>query len=246
MRVKNACIMFCLLVGNTKSTVCDQDPYHLRLDKIRQEIFSCIYKVNAWLDPETRSGPGSNIKQTTIIRTALPALLQQLKITSLLDAPCGDFYWMEKTDLSSLTYYIGCDIVHDIIIQARKKYQNPERAFMCVDIVSDKLPYADAILCRDCLPHLTFADIKTTLKNFKRTGALYLITSTYPLRTQNEDLSMSQELNLWRYRPLNLQVEPFNFPEPLCIINEGNSEGAGSIKDKSLGVWLLKEIPDYE
>jgi hypothetical protein len=205
-----------------------------------------IYKINAWLDPETRSGPGANLAQTAIIRTELPKLLQQYGITSLLDIPCGDYYWMAKTDLSFLMYYIGADIVPELIAQAIANHQTEWRKLICVDMVSDTLPYADAILCRDCLPHMTYAEIKASLKNFKATGARYLITSTYPTRTYNVDLSITDELNLWRYRPLNLELAPFNFPKPLFILNEGNTESNGGLHDKSLAIWFINDIPDYQ
>jgi len=40
--------------------------------------------------------------------------LQSLQIKTLLDAPCGDGNWINKVDLSGITY-IGADIVPEII-----------------------------------------------------------------------------------------------------------------------------------
>ena len=37
-----------------------------------------------------------------------------MKITSVLDIPCGDFNWMQKVDLSNIEY-IGADIVEELI-----------------------------------------------------------------------------------------------------------------------------------
>jgi hypothetical protein len=45
-----------------------------------------------------------------------------------------------------------------------------------------------------------------------------------------------------KWRPLNMQLPPFNFPNPICIINEKCTEGEGEFKDKSLGLWRLKDI----
>lgn len=211
-----------------------------------KELFSCIYKVNAWLDPNTRSGPGSNLQQTAIIREVLPKVFQQLNIKSLLDVPCGDFYWMKETDLSSLEMYIGADIVPEIIKGNKEKFSTTKRSFKQLDIITQELPKADAILCRDCLPHLTNAEIKAAVKNIKKSGATFLITSTYPERSENQDLTMSQLSHLWRYRPINFQLAPFNFPAPLVLINEGNTESNGSISDKSLGLWRVADLPDFE
>jgi len=236
---------YCTLAISNSFLLVADDTYHLDVSKMNQEIFSCIYEVNAWLDPDTRSGPGSNLKQTAIIRTELPKIFKELGIEILLDVPCGDFYFMDKTDLSCLKYYIGGDIVPQIIVDVRKKYASDRRAFMCIDITRDELPKADAILCRDCLPHLSYNDIKAAIKNFKASGARYLITSTYPGRAENSDLNLAQGLNLWRYRPLNFELPPFSFPKPLLIINEGNTESGGGIRDKSLGVWLIQDLPNY-
>jgi len=211
-----------------------------------RELFSCIFKTNAWLDPNTKSGSGSNLQQTTIIRKILPEVFRQLSIKSLLDVPCGDFYWMKETDLSSLEIYIGADIVPEIIKSNKEKFATNKRSFRQLDIITQALPKADAILCRDCLPHLTNAEIKTAINNIKKSGATFLITSTYPERYENQDLTISQLSHLWRYRPINFQLAPFNFPPPLVIINEGNTENNGSISDKSLGIWRVADLPDFE
>lgn len=211
-----------------------------------RELFTCIYNVNAWLDPNTKSGPGSNLQQTAIIRQILPKVFQQLQIKLLLDIPCGDFYWMKETDLSSLEIYIGADIVPAIIKSNKEKFTTSKRSFKQLDIITQELPKADAILCRDCLPHLTNAEIKAAVKNIKKSGATFLITSTYPRRSENQDLTISQLSHLWRYRPINFQLAPFNFPLPLVLIDEGNTENNGSISDKSLGIWRVADLPDFE
>ena len=46
--------------------------------------------------------------------------------------------------------------------------------------MSEELPKVDAILCRDCLAHISHADILASLHNFKRNGATYLIATHYP------------------------------------------------------------------
>jgi hypothetical protein len=41
--------------------------------------------------PETRCGAGSKMENTAQARAILPQVIAELKIKSLLDAPCGDF-----------------------------------------------------------------------------------------------------------------------------------------------------------
>lgn len=211
-----------------------------------RETFTCIYRINGWGDEESRSGPGSSMEQTEAIRTRLPDMLSTFGITTLFDAACGDFNWMQHVNAPSLKLYIGVDIVPDVIQENIKKYATQKRAFLMLDITCDKLPQLDknsAIICRDCLTHLTFDDIKKTFQNFKKTGARYLMISTYPNRTINLDINTASMVHLLRYRPLNFQIAPFNFPPPLFIINEGNTEGDGYISDKSLALWAIEDLP---
>lgn len=190
--------------------------------------FTHIYKTNAFGGVDSVSGKGSSLDSTSAVRAALPGIHARYGIRSLLDAPCGDFHWMATVDLGAVQY-IGADIVEPLITSNIVKHG---RDFRCLNIVSDPLPPADLILCRDCLVHLTFADIAKALDNFRQSGAKYLLTTTFPGR-QNSDLGKG----LWR--ALNMEAAPFNLPAPLELINEGCTEGGGAFSDKSLGLWCL-------
>jgi hypothetical protein len=75
-----------------------------------EERFERIYSTNLWSDSESRSGVGSRLDSTRVLRAELPLALRQLEARALLDVPCGDFTWMEQVDLSGIEY-IGGDIV---------------------------------------------------------------------------------------------------------------------------------------
>jgi len=237
MKLRQYCSILCLLSINLPINT---DTITLDLKKLNQEFFSAIYRANIWGDSNSRSGPGSNFKRTEKIRAWLPEIFKKYGTKRLVDCACGDFFWSKEVDLSSIMY-IGVDIVSDVIVENIKRYANDKRIFLHLDITADELPAADTVICRDCLPHLCFADIFAALKNFKKTGAQYLIISTYPDRTINHDLQGAHLVNLLRYRPLNFQYPPFNFPAPLAIINEANDEGG--IEDKSLAIWAFKDLP---
>src|SRR5262249_226159 len=104
------------------------------------------------------------------------------------------------------------------------------------DVTSDKLPGADIILSRDLLVHLSFRDIAAALENFKQSMSEYLLTTTFPRTTRNIDILSGD------WRPINLQLPPFNFPEPLRLINENCTEHGGRYADKSLGLWKLDDL----
>jgi hypothetical protein len=44
------------------------------------------------------------------------------------------------------------------------------------------------------------------------------------------------------WRPINMQIDPFNFPKPLIIIDEQCSEGEGKFIDKSICIWSRKQL----
>lgn len=200
-----------------------------------ESLFTNVYIHNAWGDSDSASGTGSNLTQTATIREELPKVFKKLSIMSILDAPCGDFFWMKKIS-NIVKLYIGMDIVKDIIDTNNTQYQNEHQLFIHGDITKDSIPTVDLILCRDCLVHFSYEDIKKTIKNFKRSKSKYLLTTTFTQRGSNKNIQTGD------WRPLNLQKAPFNFPPPLIIVNEHCTEDNGIYADKSLAVWLLDDL----
>lgn len=198
--------------------------------------FSEIYRENIFGGTESRSGGGSSMQQTETIRRELPALLRELGVKTLIDAPCGDFFWMRDTDLG-IERYIGVDIVEELIVRNQRQFGGAGRSFVNLDIIKDTLPAADMIFCRDCLVHLNFDQAKKALRNFQLSGAKYLLTTTFAGRALNADLVGK---DIWR--TLNLERPPFNLPKPLRLINERCTEGDGGYVDKSLGLWALQDL----
>ena len=137
----------------------------LRGSAHREEIFESIHRQNLWGDSHSVSGPGSGAAATMMIRSSLPPLLRELQVRSLLDAPCGDFAWMQHV-ASSLDSYVGVDIVPRLIAENQERYASRAIRFVRLDIVTDPLPGADAILCRDFFIHLPTRLIRMTLANF--------------------------------------------------------------------------------
>ncbi len=197
--------------------------------------FSEIYRRRAFGGEESVSGPGSSLKETETIRRELPGLFKQFNIRSVLDAPCGDFNWFGKMEFD-LQRYTGVDIVPELIAELNVKYSNANIRFIYLNILKDDLPEADLILCRDCFVHLSFKDISDVIKSFKISGAKYLLTTTFQKLTKNQDIITG----LWR--PINLQLSPFDLPEPIVVINENCHYAEGKYRDKSLALWKLEAL----
>ena len=206
--------------------------------------FARVYETNLWADEESRSGAGSSLASTARIRAELPVLLRELGVQRLLDVPCGDFHWMSRLDLAGagVTDYLGGDLVEAIVAENRARYATPpEIDFARVDLTEGPLPDvgggpADALFCRDCLVHLSFANVARVLETVRASGIRWLITTTFLERTSNADVIDGD------WRPLNLERAPFDFPSPAALLVEGCEEEGGAYADKALGVWRVGEL----
>jgi len=205
------------------------------MDNIQKQRFTEIFNKNLFVGKSSRSGEGSSLEQTKILRKELLKLFKELNIKKILDAPCGDWNWMKEMDLAGIEY-IGIDIVDQIIEENKKKYSASNIKFLSANIIEDQLPKADLIFCRDCLVHLTYKDIFKTLNNFKKSGSTYLLTTTFPAYGQeNRDLITG---GIWR--ALNLENTPFYFTKPIKYIIEQNSNTL--FHEKTLGLWDLNAL----
>lgn len=202
--------------------------------------FEEVFRENAFGGNSSLSGRGSDLDQTQKIQQEVPRLFREFSITSIIDIPCGDHNWIAKTQLSEIQY-IGADIVADLISKNNKIYGNENYSFIDLDITREIPPRADLILCRDLLVHLNTSEIRKALRNMKRSGSNFLLTTTFTGNRVYKNLPMFTQSVGWR--PINLQYAPFWFPKPLKIVNEGCTEGGGLFGDKSLALWRLSDLP---
>jgi len=205
------------------------------LNATTEEIFTYKIRKRKKEGSISLSGTGSDLFQTRAIIHELPKLFEELKIKSILDIPCGDFYWMKTVDLKGIDY-IGADIVKKLVQTNKDNYENDKVSFRHLNIISDELPSIDLIICRDCFIHFCFEDTLRSICNISRNASEYILTTTFPHLKENYDIYTGQ------FRPLNLEVPPFNFSAPLRIINEGCTESNGAFSDKSLGLWRIKDL----
>ncbi len=201
-----------------------------------QQIFAGMYRRNSWGDAQSVSGHGSDLVQTAVIQREIPKLIKELGVRTILDVPCGDFHWMRHVQMDGAEY-IGADIVPELITVNARQYGNAKVRFVVLDVCKDELPTVDLILCRDCLVHLSLQAGLAAVGNFVRSGSRYLLSTTFPgLVKRNKPLLITGN-----WRPLDLRLRPFSFPEPLRYINEDCTE-PGHFEMKSLGLWELARI----
>lgn len=200
-------------------------------------VFEEIHRSNSWGSRESVSGPGSTRQRAADFQDELVQTLRELGTRVLLDAPCGDFNWIGPV-ADAVERYIGVDVVPGLIAANLRLHSGPRRRFLRLDLTRDRLPPSDVVLCRDGLVHLSSADIARALANLRRSGARYLIATTFLGEHGNEDI----ETGGWR--PLNLERSPFRFPKPFRLIDEKCLHSGGLYADKRLGIWRMMDVPE--
>jgi SAM-dependent methyltransferase len=203
-------------------------------DGTSEALFSYIYRHNAWGGSESASGPGSSLSQTAELIKKLPELFQNLGVKSILDLPCGDFFWMNQVNIGSIEY-IGGDIVSELIDANKRKYNKAGITFVVLDLLKSQLPRVDFVLCRDCFAHMSYVDIFRSIDNICRSGSAIFLTTTYTQHTDNRDIHTGS------WRAINLRLSPFNFPVPRLLIEEKCTESR-FYSDKSLGLWTINDL----
>jgi len=185
--------------------------------------FKKVFTTNLWGSRESRSGKGSELRQTELIIKQIPEIIKKYKICSILDAPCGDYNYMKEIKLQCK--YIGIDIVSELIESNSLKYNSVD--FRCLDITSDDLPRCDLVLVRDLFSHLSNDHIKCSIQNIKKSGAKFLLVTSYTDHKKNLDLGSGPDK---QWRRINLEKEPFN----LNVEAKYSDGGCPINKDKSL------------
>lgn len=167
--------------------------------------------------PETACGIGSTLARTEVLRTALPKLLGELGVRSILDAPCGDCNWISATDLSGIDY-IGCD--YDEAHLKAASVRMPAGRFILRDIFRDDLPKVDLILCREFMQHFDDSEISAVIRNFAASGSEWILATCY---RNEENLGL-----VGGFRPVNLTRSPWGLAEPRVVADA---------EEHFLGLW---------
>lgn len=198
----------------------------------RSRRFEKIYELGVWIHGKNQgsaSGEGSELEATEGLRSSLTGLLSDLKVQTLVDVGCGDWTWMSQLELPC--DYLGLDIVENVVESNRAAYSKPGIDFRRLDAVVDPIPDCNAVLCREVIFHLSFADGLSVIKNIKK-HAEWLIITTDSTIWFNSDIPSGD------FRMLNLQCRPFRFPRP-----ERELHDDGLVGGRKLAVWRTASLP---
>lgn len=198
-----------------------------------------VFETKSWAGKSgahPRSGPGSDMASTERLRAALPGLFDRYQVKTLIDAPCGDWFWMQAVDLSGIIY-IGGDISANLIAENQARFAAPNISFRHLDITSDPLPAGDLFLCRDCLFHLKFWLRWKFFENFAASENRLLLLTMHHV-TENQPV-----LANGGFQRFNPTLAPFHLPSPLELIRE-TPDGTSEAEARSLGLWSREQVAD--
>ena len=205
-----------------------------KTDSLRDR-FTLIYQRNAWGSKESVSGNGSTMLMTESIRYSLPLLIKKFSISSIFDAPCGDFNWMRLVDLREVSY-VGGDIVEPMVSKCNIQFSTERIIFVHIDITKDLFPKSDLVLNRDCLFHFSYQDIYLTLSNFLESGSKYFLSTSH----DNDQEFHNSNIRSGGFRKIDLFSTPFNFPTNFHF--QISEPGEATLPPRSLYLWDRTQV----
>jgi SAM-dependent methyltransferase len=170
-------------------------------------VFNRVYIEGWWgRDASNRgwSGTGSTLEITKEYRAFIEDFIVRNRITSVVDAGCGDWNFSKDIDWHG-AQYVGIDISTVVLERVKKKYENEHVTFWVGD-ATEELPAADLLICKDVLQHLPNRLIQKFIKNNLKKGKYRwaIITNDMDKKARNSDIPVGG------YRGIDLSAPPFN------------------------------------
>ena len=145
-----------LFESKTQRLICDtsqQKSWEMAVASRYDKLDGKCISPNEALDRYGPSGPGSSLKSTSSLRRMLGEFIYSHNIQTFLDAPCGDWLWMQTMNLTGLQYF-GGDITNVTVQTNTRCFGNDNIHFHWFDLTCMIPPAVDLILVRDVLFHL--------------------------------------------------------------------------------------------
>ena len=190
--------------------------------------WNALYNKKMCLNNPSIWRKGNPFKNSAKLVDLLPGVLDDLKIKTFADIGCSDFVWLSKLDWSGIKY-TGYDIVERIVDKNKETFPNHD--FEHRNLINSECPKVDMVFIRSVFIHSRLADCKKIINRIMKSGSTYLMASTSP------DIDFNGDNECLKVVKRNLEIEPFNFPEPLYLIPEMNrNDGINNY----MGVWKIE------
>ena len=169
------------------------------------QTFNRIYTEGVWgrdAAGEGTSGTGSTLEITRQYRAYVQDFLKTHRVTSVVDAGCGDWTFSSTIDWGSASY-LGVDIASDVIDTVRRKHEKGRITFRVGDI-TEELPAADLLISKDVLQHLPNELVHKFIRNNLKKGKYKWVLLT------NDRGGVNGDTLPGGYRAIDLAAPPFD------------------------------------
>jgi SAM-dependent methyltransferase len=167
--------------------------------------FNRIYRDGIWgTDAAGKgiSGSGSTLEITREYRAYIETFIKEHRVTSVVDAGCGDWNFSRAIDWNGASY-LGVDVASDVIDAVRRKHEKGRIRFEVGDI-TEELPPADLLISKDVLQHLSNELVDKFIRNNLKQGKYKWVILT------NDRGSGNQDIMPGGYRAIDLSAAPFD------------------------------------
>lgn len=174
-----------------------------------------IYEQHLWgkNDQKFYSGYGSHEPKIVepYLKEVASFLLSFQEPLTVCDLGCGDFTIGNQL-VNFTKEYIAIDLVDELIIYNKTKFNKENLRFLNLDIAKDNLPKADCAIVRQVLQHLSNNEVKNVVEklyNYK-----YIILTEHLPNNDfepNKDIISGQGIRLKKKSGLDLTKSPFDF-----------------------------------
>jgi len=140
--------------------------------------------------PETPCGAGAKLSHTVAQRAWLPIAVKKHGIKSIADLGAGDLNWASLVEF-------GCEYTaYDLIPRRPDVIQH--------DILTDKIPEADCIMCLWVINHMDDDQAKLAVSKIMNSNARYLLITWREWYGDLIDLPVLDSVQIWHDAEIRL------------------------------------------
>jgi hypothetical protein len=148
-----------------------------------RDIFSKIYHGKIWGDgiEVPLSGSGSKPENSIVYVNIIKNYISENITNSVLDFGHGSFEMWDSWGSAAFVgvEYLGIDLVEELSEKVNLKYGSSNRKYKVLDISQTSLPYADLLISKDVLQHLTNADVYKLISSFSNFESIIICNDIY-------------------------------------------------------------------
>ena len=159
----------------------------------------------------------------------LETFIEKQVIRTVFEAPCGIF-----RPIATPCQYDGGDPSRLVVHTNKKQTKKTDIRFRHVNMLYTRFPLVDLFVCPNFLEWLSFAEAQRVLRRILASKPRFLALTGYPLLTEIWDTALGD------FRPLNLRLPPFHFPEPIDSLPRPPLSGGRP--DRCFMVWALNDL----